>query len=393
MNVGELDLSAPWWHTVIMSPTHQLDHFVSYYNALMGRALLKQKPLHSVDRSGKYSPNIDVEDSPKNLIGFLENYVDARVIDRRYTKNLTPQEIMMAWDQGYLVINFGKTSIDVAFATEDTAELQIINKYLDDLLAPPVPKGSVYMMSVGKLGPEFKNIGVGGIPLERHNYEDAILAAYDRVVVDVSATSPRGRLSIFDGPPGCGKTYLIRGLLDQIQHVVFILIPSHCVASLGEPSSLSAIMKLRVDTGKPLVFIIEDADECLATRDGANISAISTILNLGDGIIGSVLDIRIVATTNAKYTEFDPAIRRPGRLTVMQTVGPFTLGKGREVYRRLCPDANPQDIDGKLTLAQVYQMAYDKGWRAPKLADKTVGFETSPRESLMEMLDDDGYDD
>jgi hypothetical protein len=53
----------------------------------------------------------------------------------------------------------------------------------------------------------------------------------------------------------------------------------------------------------PILFIIEDADDCLVPRGSGNVSTISSLLNYTDGIFGSMLDLRIIATTNAEKME------------------------------------------------------------------------------------------
>jgi SpoVK/Ycf46/Vps4 family AAA+-type ATPase len=70
------------------------------------------------------------------------------------------------------------------------------------------------------------------------------------------------------------------------------------------------------DKGKPTILILEDADDALIARDqnlGAKAS-LAAMLNLSDGILGAVLDLRIIATTNQKIENVDNAILRPGRL-------------------------------------------------------------------------------
>ena len=89
----------------------------------------------------------------------------------------------------------------------------------------------------------------------------------------------------------------------------------------------------------PIALVLEDADRCLVTRGENNINSIQSLLNLGDGILGSLLDLRIIATTNAKKLEMEAAILRPGRLSKRLEVGALDLDTARGVFRRLLPDA------------------------------------------------------
>ena len=53
---------------------------------------------------------------------------------------------------------------------------------------------------------------------------------------------------------------------------------------------------------------MEDADATLATRQIDNVGRLSDLLNMSDGILGEMADLRIIATTNAKSTEIDEAV-------------------------------------------------------------------------------------
>lgn len=248
------------------------------------------------------------------------------------------------------------------------------------------PAGTVYMMVMAKSGPKFHNVGKAGRSLERGNYSPAVLDAYDRIRGELGAPQPRGRLTILSGPPGTGKTYLIRGLLQEVTDVIFVVVPQHVLASLVEPSGLTALTELKgqhshEDEHRPVVLVLEDADDALAPREGGDTNTISALLNMGDGITGSVLDVRILATTNRRHHEFDDAIMRPGRLSTATEVEKLSPEQACEIYERLTgkkalETPRPHlDNEGRalpavpmftqpVTVAEVYQKAYDAGWKA-----------------------------
>ena len=80
-----------------------------------------------------------------------------------------------------------------------------------------------------------------------------------------------------------------------------------------------------------------------------------TSRTLADGILGHVLDLRVVVTTNAKKIEIDPALLRPGRLASRIEVARFSEEFAASVYERLKGEAAPKL--GRSTLAEVYQAA------------------------------------
>lgn len=247
---------------------------------------------------------------------------------------------------------------------------KIVEKHQDKL----PPAGTIHMMCSTPDGPEFVSVGIGGLPLERGNYTEHELKLFDRIKEDLGAKQPKGRLHILAGDPGSGKTYAIRGLLAETRNVAFVVVPVDSVASLANPSSLTALTSLREDQGnKPIVLIIEDADNCLVNREDGDLSAISAVLNMGDGLMGAVLDIRIVATTNANIRNLDKAITRPGRLSTEITFDALPALKANEVFKRLTGKEGP--FTQPTILAEVYTKAGDAGWTPPAIpVKKKVGF-------------------
>jgi len=290
-------------------------------------------------------------------------------------------------DHGAVCINHdGDVKVDVHAVSRDPAFMAETQKFIAENTTTSIPRGRVHVLISTSDGPEFKSMGIGGQTLERGNYEDDVLKGFDRIIADLGSSTPAGRVAILDGKPGTGKTFLVRGLLDQVKDVIFVIVPANLVQELGQPGMIPALVSLHQSRGeKPMVFLIEDADECLAPRMGDNMSSVSVILNLGDGILGQLLDVRIVATTNAHHQDVDEAIKRPGRLSAMVHVGLVSPEKAAEIYKRLTgndaviyPDlgeplhARPM-FTSRVSLAEIYQMARDKGWTPPP-KERKLGF-------------------
>lgn len=296
---------------------------------------------------------------------------------------------------GAVHIGLNEKNANVDYVGNDVELAKKLMASIEALLINLPPAGTVYMMTATADGPEFHSVGEGGKDLERGNYAEDILVGYDRIKSELTTSEPRGRLTILNGPAGTGKTFLIRGLLQEVKGAVFVVVQPHFLPSLAEPSALTALTKLRADhEGEPIVLIVEDADECLANRIDGNLSAISAVLNIGDGLMGSVMDVRIVATTNAGTNDFDPAIKRPGRLSTSMTVNKISVAKASEIYERLTGKkalvypyldeplrAEPMILE-EMTVAEVYQLAYDAGWKPMVTAKKKsvgFGFASGPR--------------
>jgi len=174
-----------------------------------------------------------------------------------------------------------------------------------------------------------RELGLVATPLIMGNYIESIHEELKVVIKDLNSPVPQGRLVILEGEAGCGKTFYIRSLIEEVPSAFFVVVPPAMVKNLGDPAFVPTLLNLKSrhqatavlmdeelpQKYGPLVLIIEDADECLVKRGADNMSSISSILNFTSGILGELLDIRIIATTNAPKTEFDPALERSGRLS------------------------------------------------------------------------------
>ena len=260
---------------------------------------------------------------------------------------------------------------------------------------PREKTGQIYAIMTEGSRLTLRSIGNAGIHLERGNYTPKVLEDYDYVIKDLRLSVPSGRISIMRGSPGTGKTHLIRAMLNEVKDTMFVLIPPNMITNLAGPELLSLLTQYRSSSNGCIVLVLEDADKCLVARGDDNINTIQSLLNLGDGILGSLLDLRIIATTNADKLNMDPAIMRPGRLNKILDVEPLDLNTARSVFKRLLPTLDePKELKSyvklgveklkvlnsseeealikedismqatfKMSLAEVYALARKYGWQ------------------------------
>lgn len=208
-------------------------------------------------------------------------------------------------------------------------------------------------------GVYLKDVDFAGKPLERGNYTDAVLESVDHVIADLNATDPCGRVILFDGPPGTGKTRAIMSLPDVVPRGLFVMIPSGMIGSMSSPGFLNLLLTEKPEDG-PLVLIVEDADEAITERKSGSPDALSSILNMSDGIYGQILDIRILASTNAPITSLDQAVTRPGRLCRRVEIGALPSTQANAIYLRLTGKPGPFAEGHFITLAEIYLEASGK---------------------------------
>jgi hypothetical protein len=296
------------------------------------------------------------------------------------------------WDDGMVELETsGKTYMNITAQSQNVKFIEDLRAFAKPLFKPAISQGHVFAIvsQGGRLA--LNSIGNAGIPIVRRNYSPEVMEGYDYVIRDLNSSVPSGRIVVMEGEPGTGKTHLVRAMLMDVPDAMFVLVSPEMVTHLGGPELLPLLLSHRHNQNGPIILILEDADKCLVTRQGDNINSIQSLLNLGDGILGSLLDLRIIATTNAKKLEMEPAIMRPGRLSRRLEVGSLDSTTAKVVFAALCPevDAPAQILSGKrLTLAEVYSLARKAGW-APESRKKDEEVD-DPRP---EVYDEDEEDD
>ncbi len=302
---------------------------------------------------------------------------------------------MLVWDSGAMTVDQapdGKVSVEVACLDEKL--YLALSQAIVEMVTPDYVRQPIYALSVFKGQPSLEEVGSAGIEFDPRNYTADAVEGYNFIVENLSNEKPYGRLSIIEGAPGTGKTYLLRGILQEVLDAVFILVSSDTVESLAGPNMLPVLLKARglAGPGKPLVLVIEDADRCLKAREeGQETAAISALLNLSDGILGQTLDLRILTTTNLSEDQIDPALKRPGRLSKHVMVGPLPKEQAEEVYTHLFGPNNVA-FDGPHTLAQIYAEAYNEK-RNQDIAEEVDSSEEDDEEFDEEEDDEDEDDD
>jgi SpoVK/Ycf46/Vps4 family AAA+-type ATPase len=155
-----------------------------------------------------------------------------------------------------------------------------------------------------------------------------------------------------------------------------VLIPANLISQLSGPDILPVLLEHKScddeGEGKPIVLILEDADDALLDRKSGNLSALSNILNLGDGILGEMADLRLVATTNAKFINLDDAITRPGRLCTHAQFNDLSADISNKIYKKLV-GSEETPFNTSSTLATIYRRARNDGWNPPSREQEALG--------------------
>jgi hypothetical protein len=87
-----------------------------------------------------------------------------------------------------------------------------------------------------------------------------------------------------------------------------------------------------------------------------------------------MLDLRILATTNAAKLDLDKAMMRPGRLCRHIHVDKLSAEKANTVYKRLAGGDPGDRFEASKTLAEIYAIARGDGITVVEPKSNHIGF-------------------
>lgn len=187
--------------------------------------------------------------------------------------------------------------------------------------------------------------------------------SFSRLGVD----PPRGVLLF--GPPGCGKTFLVKALSHEAE-ANFLAVKGAELLSKWVGESEAAVRELfrRARGAAPALIFLDEVDALAPTRgsshdSGATDRVVAQLLTELDGI-EELYDVFVIAATN-RPDLIDPAMLRPGRLE-------------RRVY------VPPPDAEARSEILRVVtrKMPLEQGFDAKVLGADCEGFSAADLEAL-----------
>lgn len=161
------------------------------------------------------------------------------------------------------------------------------------------------------------------------NYNDNIVEMYESLKRGLLNDDSES-LVILHSVPGTGKTSLIRHLVSEVDRK-FVFIPNNLMEMFIDPG----FMSFAIEDLKNCILIVEDAENILKSRKNSNNPYVSTILNLTDGFMKDLLNLKIICTINSDINVLDEALLRKGRLLLKSELMPLTIEKTNKLFEYL----------------------------------------------------------
>lgn len=231
------------------------------------------------------------------------------------------------------------------------------------------------IMTSSEVGVNFWSLGPQG-PTVRHRLIQAptwnsIRPNYPSPVADdLGALIPfdadddrSGRLILWTGLPGTGKTYALRSLALEMKddlRIDYVVDPDKFFAEGAY--MMSVIMDEH--EAKAKLLVLEDSGEYISADARTQVGhGLSRLLNMCDGLIGQGLNLYVLITTNEETGKLHEAATRAGRCRAsiqFQLFGPAQASSWLG-----------EEVSGSQTLADLYAM---RETRSAKTLTRMIGF-------------------
>jgi hypothetical protein len=152
----------------------------------------------------------------------------------------------------------------------------------------------------------------------KEGYSELVAAQLARLM-RLEDPPPGGKLILWHGAPGTGKTHALRALAHEWRNWCSLHLITDPERFVG--STMTYMMNVLVspdpetgDDDRHKLIVLEDAGELLSADARQKVGpGLSRLLNLSDGLVGLESNAIILISTNEPLGRLHPAVHRPGR--------------------------------------------------------------------------------
>ena len=341
-------------NTTLTTPELQVPDFSvfddrrSYVNlSRMYFALFKKIP------SIKIVGRIDVNKFKKWFLNQTSYKLTSKFSKERYkwnSRKMEQQDVHYILEND-LIVNLDDCYVTVAYSVEQEETAQQIIDKTKTFKQKATNANSIKLIIGGPDGLETTDIKLPKPKVKLpYHYNDDLLDKHKDMIKCLN-TKDKSGIMLFHGDPGTGKSTYIRYLVHNLKKEVVFMPPS-IAANLDSPS----FTRLLIDSANA-VFIIEDAEELLVSRERGKNASISMLLNITDGLLGQSLGIQIIATFNTHLNNIDKALLRKGRLNSLYEFKPLTIEKSAQLLK--LNNIHNYMVNKPMTLAEIFNVDQD----------------------------------
>lgn len=321
--------------------------------------------------SREYDYYFDVENILKELI---ENEI---VEDTEYIKYITRDMETKEESMGFCILLKKKniyarlernvSECYILYSNDNDGSLKDFLEILErNYVAPEEEKNNLYKIAQTSAGFCLQKSHIKDVPnfsIERQYNDD--FAHEDEKIRKFIESEDKSGLVILHGEKGTGKTTYIRNIISSYPNKKFVFVTPDLVTLLGSPSFTSFINTLNNH-----IIILEDCENVIRDRrtTGAN-SAVSTLLNMTDGLLADDLGIKFICTFNEDIKDIDSALMRKGRLICKYEFKPLTVEKTNALLEFIYTNKANEINEDEDSLVYVQEVEIPKVTKGLTLAD------------------------
>ncbi len=205
---------------------------------------------------------------------------------------------------------------------------------------------------------------IGNYDSTKKELRDAVLAPIEQRAISRAYNVKPAKGILFFGPPGTGKTMMMRALSNEVRAGFYYMKASSLISAYpGETERAIGNIFTIARKHHPAILFIDEIDTIATNRNSATVDethrhALSQLLTEMDGF-NKIEDVIIVGATNVPNI-LDPAIMRPGRFDRIIYM-PLPDFNGRKaifsIYFKGLPVSKTIDLDSLARLTERYSGA------------------------------------